>query len=382
MYAFKFFLSLHFVGGVLVPFFTQWGGISFSQLMFIQSFFVFSVFVLEIPTGAVADYFGRKTSVILAVIANIVGVIIYSSYPNFYLFLLAEFFWALGGTLLSGADQAFLYDSLKEEKREKESKQIFAQFTSFERGAAVVGAPIGSIIAATFGLRYTMMFMVIPMFIAFLIALSFEEPNIKQEKKQDGYFKTITSGVKYFKIHKELKILAFDNISVGVLASFLIWTYQPLLKKLDMPLIYWGLIFAAIAGVQILFMNNFSRLEKIFGSKKKYLFWSAILSGIGFVLLGFSEYVWFTVSLIILIAGFGLSRGVLFKSYFNKYIESENRSTVISVVSMIRSFVRMLLYPLVGFLVEWSLNYSVIILGTAIIIFAFISRVEEKHLQD
>lgn len=33
MYALRFFLSLHFIGGVLVPFFLVWGGIRYSQIM-------------------------------------------------------------------------------------------------------------------------------------------------------------------------------------------------------------------------------------------------------------------------------------------------------------------------------------------------------------
>ena len=51
IYAFKFLMGLHFFGGVLIPFFTDWGGINYFRVMVLQSFFVFSVFLLEVPTG-------------------------------------------------------------------------------------------------------------------------------------------------------------------------------------------------------------------------------------------------------------------------------------------------------------------------------------------
>ena len=382
MYVFKFLLNMHFIGGVLVPFFLDWGQISFTQLMILESFFVFSIFLLEVPTGAVADYFGRKISLVFAAIMISIAAFVYSSYPNFYVFLLGEFLWAAGLAFLSGADEALVYDSLKEIKSEKKSKKIFGRFTSFGMTALMVSAPIGSIIASTFGLRYTMRFMVIPFFLAFLLAMTFKEPITKKKIESKKYMDTLLNGIKYFKNHKELKILAFDKISIGALIFFLIWTYQPLLKQLGVPLIYFGLIHAAIAGIQIPFMNNFEKLEKVFGSKKSYLLWSALISGVCFILLGINMYIPLTIILIIIIAAFGLSRNVLFQNYINKYIESDNRATVISTVSMVDRFVRALVYPLMGLLVEWSLNYAIIIIGVGVLIFALLSRVEENHLID
>ena len=61
MYAFRFLISMHFFSAVLIPFFLDYGNISFTKIMLLQSWFAFWSFVLEIPTGTIADYFGRKT---------------------------------------------------------------------------------------------------------------------------------------------------------------------------------------------------------------------------------------------------------------------------------------------------------------------------------
>jgi fucose permease len=133
MYLFGFLTDIFFISGVLVPFYTMWGKISFTQIMLLQSFFVFSMFALEVPTGVVADKFGRKASLALGALVIVAGTIIYSSYPSFYVFMLGEFLWALGRALISGAEEAIVYDSLKHLKEESSSKKIFARMESISK---------------------------------------------------------------------------------------------------------------------------------------------------------------------------------------------------------------------------------------------------------
>ncbi len=120
------------MSGVLIPFFTDWGGISFTQIMILQSWFLFWIFVLEIPIGTIADFFGRKHSLFIVCIVNTVGVLVYVNAPNFYVFMLAEFLWAASVALVSGADEAFVYDTLKKIKRTDESKKIFGRIENFK----------------------------------------------------------------------------------------------------------------------------------------------------------------------------------------------------------------------------------------------------------
>jgi hypothetical protein len=227
-----------------------------------------------------------------------------------------------------------------------------------------------------------MLFVSVPFFLAFLLALTFEEPATVDKKQSQRYLATLMGGVKYFRQHRILRILAFDRISIETLAFLMIWIYQPLLKELHVPLVYFGLVHAGLTGVQIPFMNQFARLERAFGSKKKYLLWSALIAGGAFVLLGIIPYSLVAVFLLLAIAGFGLSRGVLFQNYMNKHIESSLRATVISTVSMIRTLVMGLLYPLVGLLVEWSLSGTLIIIGAAIVLCALLSKTREEYLLD
>ena len=169
---------------------------------------------------------------------------------------------------------------------------------------------------------------------------------------------------------------------IRVLSFYMIWMYQPLIGSQGMAILYYGFVHAGITGAEIIFMNNFSRLENIFGSKKRYLFGSALVTGISLLMLGINSYLPLTIILIMLVGGFGMSRHIFHQSYLNKYIESHNRATVISSMSMLYNFVKGALYPILGILVEWNLKGAFIVLGIVTIIFSIISKVEEEHLKD
>lgn len=382
IYAFTFFISMHFIGGVLVPFFTDWGGISFAQIMLLQSWFLFWVFVLEIPTGALADRFGRKRPIALAAGINVIAALVYASTPNFYVFMLGEFLWALSGALISGADSAFAYDSLRKTSEQRKSKRVFGRMESFRLAGIMVGAPIGSIIAAQFGLNAPMLLVSIPFTVAFFIALSFREPEARHRGGHGDYLRVLKGGVAFFRSSRVLKVLAFDMVSIASVGYFMIWLYQPMLKQTGLGIAYFGLVHVALVAGQIWIINNYVMLERLLGSKKRLVTLGAVMTGAMFIIGGLSDFFPLVLLSIIVGGGFGLSRTPLFISYMNKHIPSAKRATVLSTVSMLRQFTLVVANPLVGMLVDWSLNYTLIILGAAAIAFAFVSKVEENHLID
>lgn len=382
IYAFKFFSSFGLMAGVLVPFFTEWGKISFTMLMLLQAWFMLWTFLLEVPTGAVADYFGRKHSLALAALVSAVAFGIYTIHPSIYLFLFCEFLLAGSMALFSGAEDAFVYDTLKKTKKSEQSKKIFGRAESFKLGGLMVAAPIGSIIASRWGLQIPMALQFFPMMVAFLIGLTLKEPKTDKKVESMRYLKILKEGVGFFYRNRILKILALDFLVIDSIAFFVIWLYQPMLKQAGVSIIYFGIIHAVIVASEILFMNSYSRMEKWLGGKRRLIFVSSVVTGLAFIIGGLTKFVPLVILVIVLAGGFGLGRRPLFSNYLNKYIPSEKRATVLSSVSMLRKFTMVIMYPLVGLLVDQSLNYTLIGLGAVALIFALLSRVREEHLVD
>ncbi len=67
--------------------------------------------------------------------------------------------------------------------------------------------------------------------------------------------------------------------------------------------------------------------------------------------------------------------------YINRHIESENRATVISSVSLLERSITFLLYPVVGLLADASLDYALWFLGGVAILFATATRLTDRHLE-
>lgn len=382
MYVLKFFSGMHFMAGVIVPFFLDWGGITFSEIMIIEAWFVFVMFLMEVPTGTIADYFGRKHSLILAGIMGALGCLIFIVEPNFWVFMLGETFWATGAALISGSDEALVYDSLKKVKKQHQSKKILGRFQSAGLFGMLVSAPIGSLVAGAWGSPLTFVLTAGGFFMSSIIALSLKEPKTKTKAESYRYWNILKNGMKYFKSHRILKILAFDVISIGALSFMVFWFYQARLMELDFPLAYFGFIHMGWLVVEIAVANNFALLERLSGSKRNYLFLSALIPGMGFIFMAFSDSIPLLIGVMIIVGSLGYTRPFLFNHYMHKYIESHHRATVMSTVNMIRGFARAVVYILTAVVVTSSLTITLAITGVAILVCALFSKIEEDMLID
>lgn len=363
-YLFNFFTSLHFFSAVLVPFFTEWGGITLFQVQLLQSWFAFWLFVLEVPTGAVADYLGRKHSLAMGAIISGFGAIIYSSFPIFAFFLLGEFMLALGLALMTGADEALLYDSLKEQGQENKSTEIFGKAQSFNLFGMFVAAILGGFIAAQFGINAAMMFTAFPMFIATAIAWSIREPQIKHSvSERKRYLDIMKTGWQYFRTHKTLRLITLDLVGVSVAAYFVMWLYQPLLSSLQFPIIYFGLVHGGLLLMEMLVSSNFGKLEKLLGSANNYLRFTALITGVAFIITAIYTTIWTVLLFVILAGGFGMTRMQFITAKVNKFIESEQRATVLSFINMMRRLSYAIMNPIVGLIATQSLRGALLFIG-------------------
>jgi MFS family permease len=345
---------------------------------------MFCMLLLEIPTGVVADYFGRKCSIQLGLIFQTLGFVIYVSMPNFYIYMLGEAMVAIGFSLVSGADEAFIYDTLKSFNKESESKKIFGRVESTGFAGAMIAAPLGSFLAQKLGLQYPMLFMFIPLCLALITISLLKEPAFEEaNRKKESYTSIMKNGIQFFYKHKILRILASDVIVITTTGFLMLWLYQFMLKQAGMSILFFGLVNTFIFIVEIILINNYIRLEKLLRSKRRVISLSAVLIGVMLIVGGLTDFLPVVIIVILTVCGFAMTRRTLMVNYMNKYIPSEKRATVISSVSMLISIGKMISFPLVGIIIEkLSLDWALIILGSLTLIFAFISKVEEKHLID
>ena len=116
-------------------------GLSLFQANMVNAVYFLTLFIFEIPTGAFADIFGRKTSFMTACGLLSVSMFVYGCSHSFVGFLLAETIGAIGCTFQNGAFNSWLVDSLKHHGYDGDCHRFFGR----ERAICQIGGRLGAI---------------------------------------------------------------------------------------------------------------------------------------------------------------------------------------------------------------------------------------------
>src|SRR6266508_3010930 len=125
---------------VWVIYLQQQRGLSLSQAALIDvTFFVAAAFA-EVPTGIVADRFGRKTSMTAGAALLSLGVFGWTFAPTLPLIMLAYVAMGVGITFLSGAEDAFFYETLQVTGRASNYTRLVGRVSATFPGALALGS--------------------------------------------------------------------------------------------------------------------------------------------------------------------------------------------------------------------------------------------------
>ncbi len=331
-------LAISFFFGTYQLFLVQ-KGLSLLEINLLNCGFMVANFIFEIPTGAIADFFGRKKSVIIGLSIYAFSFLVYFFASSFWYFLIAEILGALAATCVSGALESLAVDEIYEKGAQHDADALF-------RKAEIrnIGVLIGVIIGSYLGqFNLALPWILSSITFAFLAVLT--NFLFKEQRNTVITEKDVTS-TRIKQIAKDSVIYGLKNrrLMLGVsFAAILAFSFQavnmywPIVFKenFDLPVKYMGFIFAGV----VLSTYGASQLSKWWQSRisceKKAIFFSQIFTLLG--LIGcyfFLDLSSFLVFFLLHEAGRGLFNP-LYRSYVNKSIDDKNRATVLSFESMI-----------------------------------------------
>jgi MFS family permease len=96
---------------IIILFFKE-NGLSLTEIMTLQGAYSLTVALFEVPSGYLADLFGRKACIVFSTIFSFVGFLFFCFFSGFYYFLIAQILVGFAGSLISGSDSALIYDTL------------------------------------------------------------------------------------------------------------------------------------------------------------------------------------------------------------------------------------------------------------------------------
>jgi MFS family permease len=321
---------------------------------------------VEVPSGYIADVWGRKPALIFGTLFGTLGFGIYGLTEGLMFFLLAEILLGIGTSLLSGADSAMLYDSLQEKEKEykylKHESYIIALGNFSEVSAALF---VSFVILGTYRQYFQIQMMIA--LTGFIAALFLVEPKT-HEKKLTGSFKEIFDIIIFtFKLNKKLRnIVVFSSI-IGFASLSMAWLAQPLLEKMGIEKANFGYSWAIL---NLLVM--FGSIMAIKISRKLHyratLLLIAIPLSLGFILIGIKITFWTIIPLVIFYFVRGTAHPIL-KMYINKLTTSEKRATVLSLRSLIIRILFLIMGPILGIVTEKiSLELGILLCGITVLI--------------
>ncbi|MFT5369509.1 MAG: MFS family permease [Candidatus Latescibacterota bacterium] len=359
-------LEIGFAMPIFVLFFLS-KGLGLTEFMGMMSIFNLSVFLLEVPSGALADNIGKKTSVILGMVCMALATLGMIELNGFVALAACFVIWGLGEALISGADSALLYDSL-------ENKEAFAQIFGRANTARLSATVFGTLAC---GASIDYIGLVAPMWGAFaasligiVIALTFHEPIGKtSEKKHIGA--QIRESISIFSNNHHLLIIAL----LGVVFHRVCGLVE---RPLSQPLLLQNGFSEATIG----YMHSGFFLVAALGSfwvfrlVKKGDMWAFGSSGALMVLsLAVLSYAGGN-AVVYALAGVFLVRGVTFPTVqhsLNQQIPSEQRATCLSIAKMGSNLSGVILGPLLGYIAdEYSIGISVAVLQWSFTLFLLI----------
>jgi MFS family permease len=174
---------------------------------------------LDVPASVISDRWGRRRMLFVSVICFILANIVLGSAQSFFMYLVGSAFWALFTVSFGGTYEAILYDSLKEQKREK----AFQKVDAWSRFFFMIGISISSLtsgfLADQLGLRGAYFLSIIPLVLG-LLALIFitKEPRVHHDDEDAeaamrmGYFAHLMHAFRTVLRSKSLRLVTFAMI--------------------------------------------------------------------------------------------------------------------------------------------------------------------------
>jgi len=158
----------------------QQRGLSLAQAAIIDTTFFIAAALGELPTGIVADTFGRKTSLVTGAALLAVGMLAWAFAPTMPLIMLAYVVLALGNNFLTGADDAFFYESLQRTGRADDYPRLVGRVSATMLGALALGN-VASGLLATIDLLVPFLIAGLSFLILLGIVLTFKEPQAEEQ---------------------------------------------------------------------------------------------------------------------------------------------------------------------------------------------------------
>lgn len=382
-YIYTFLIGMWFATAVWVFFSRQF--LTDAEIGIIDSIAFGFGLLLEIPSGSIADYLGRRRTVMAGTFIFAVGYLLWGSSINSMMVFGGILLTAVGSSLQSGADEAMFYDYLKAKNHEYLWARISINRAILARMAFVLALVIGGF-SYPINERYpfifrsfTLFLMLIPL--AKLIAID-KYQQLEGERGVDSkYLVFLKQGIKELFRNDVRWIIPLYLLVQG--CSYMIFTggiLRPLLyEKSGLPVELHSYAIAIAIILTVICMFIIRRWNDHL-STRKGLYIMSLICFLGFALnIGNSSLLLSLIGLTALqVSSYSLMP--LLSSALNKQVNSKFRATTLSAAYFLQGLLYVLFAPVIGWL-SFNGHINIVAIGVTglVLLGIIISVVFTRH---
>ncbi|PGZ96158.1 MFS transporter [Bacillus pseudomycoides] len=348
----QFFGTISFLQPVMTLFYME-RGLTAANIFIVLMCWSGAVLVGELPTGIFADRFGAKLSFLTGSIIKTFSISILLFADNLWLFCLYSLLNGFSVTFFSGADEALIYESLKETNEHHLMDKAMGKIQSAGFISMLIAVIFGSYFAKD--LREEQFTLLIVLGILFhlieLVLLFF----IKSPKKLSSYreesFSQVIEGIKVIRKAPQLLVMFLNVSLVFIPASAVYDTFnQPLFTNAGLPVFAIGIMYALAA-----ILGYFSSISiGWLTSKFSRIALMNVTGGlaVGGLLLStfYGNTLWVVLGAFFILRFVRAIRYPIYSQLSNDIIPSHVRATTISLLSILDSILDLVIFGTLSFL--------------------------------
>lgn len=375
IYSYAFFNS--FI--LIYPFYTLLfadTGITPPQIATLLIAWSATAFMLEVPSGAIADKFNRRNVLALAIVIEIVAFGTWLLFQSYWGFFAGFVFWGISSALTSGTEEALLYDELAKLKKLPLYAKINGRMEALSLGATVL-AYFGASLLAGYGYSWALILSIVALIISFIAIMLLPTSTRVESTAETKYFTYFKEGIaNAIKKPAILIILVF----IGITALGAIDEYFSLLlreKSFDNSQVaFWTAIITVFGIVGSLIAHKLENkklpLEFLLIVWAALLFVAVSVAGLAVPLfLGLFIMLYYILK-------------VVFTARLQHVVDDKTRATTTSVGGFFEELFAVVAFAIVGFAAgeenyQQSLSVLAAIIVVAAVLFWLFARTTHKR---
>ncbi|HUT17699.1 MAG TPA: MFS transporter [Anaerolineae bacterium] len=353
-------------------------GLNYFQINSLWGIIVFTMFLAEVPTGLLADRVGHRWAVSAALGFQLVGELVYlfaRGYPGFVLSCVAG---GVGFAFGSGSVEALVYDALEAQERTDEMTRAVGQIEAGQRLSNLIAFPIGgwlvrnlsheqfavaiALTAAAVGAGFLVTFL-----------LKGRPAGTRVQTNPPSSLALLRDGLRLIRHNRAFRSLTILFLATVPFRDYLGSLYQPRLLSAGVPAAWLGITLSVGSGLSFLGARSAHRVQGRLGNAASLLL-STALPGLLYFLLAVAGQPWSAGTAFCLLYGSMSLRRPIFAERLNRHIASQNRATVLSMISMVSGVYVALMGLVFGRIADLSVPLALATIGSIVLAGAVLFR--------